>query len=153
MLHSLKLHPDSRCAAVSHVDVAVARTRGQLTLTYLVTGKIPQRFLSPLRERFARGERSPVLTLGVAAWMRYVSGTDETGAAIPVSDPMAAQLRAIATRAEGRPRCGAAGPALVGAVPSWAPYYQLVSFHRRRIRLGPRCVGFRRPRLECDIAA
>ncbi len=66
------------------------------------TGKIAQRFLSPLRERFARGERSPVLTLGVAAWMRYVSGTDETGAAIPVSDPMAAQLRAIATRAEGR---------------------------------------------------
>lgn len=40
MLQSLKLHPDSRCAAVSHIDVSVARAHGQLTLSYLVTGKI-----------------------------------------------------------------------------------------------------------------
>lgn len=40
MRHSLKLHPSSRCAAVAHIDVAVARNHGQLTLTYLVTGKI-----------------------------------------------------------------------------------------------------------------
>lgn len=40
MHHTLKLHPDSRCAAVTHIDVAVARDHGQLTLTYLVTGKI-----------------------------------------------------------------------------------------------------------------
>ena len=51
MLHSLKLHPDSRCAAVSHIDVAVVRVRGQLTLTYLVTGKIAGIRLPPLGPR------------------------------------------------------------------------------------------------------
>jgi hypothetical protein len=40
MHHALKLHPDSHCAAVAHIDVAVARDRGQLTLTYRITGKI-----------------------------------------------------------------------------------------------------------------
>jgi hypothetical protein len=40
MHHALKLHPDSRCAAVAHIDVAVTRDHGQLTLTYLVTGRI-----------------------------------------------------------------------------------------------------------------
>ncbi len=48
MHHPLKLHPDSRCAAVTHIDVAVARARGNLTLTYLVTGKIADIRLPPL---------------------------------------------------------------------------------------------------------
>ena len=47
MHQSLKLHPDSRCAAVTHIDVAVARAHGQLTLTYLVTGKISDLHLPP----------------------------------------------------------------------------------------------------------
>lgn len=47
MHHSLKLHPSSRCAAVAHIDVAVARNHGQLTLTYLVTGKIGDIRLPP----------------------------------------------------------------------------------------------------------
>jgi len=51
MNHSLKLHPDSRCAAVTHIDVAVARARGHLTLTYLVTGKIADIRLPPLTTR------------------------------------------------------------------------------------------------------
>lgn len=42
MHHSLKLHPSSRCVAVAHIDVAVLRNHGQLTLTYLVTGKIAE---------------------------------------------------------------------------------------------------------------
>ena len=66
------------------------------------SAKIPQRFLSPLRERSTRGEPSPVLTLGVAAWMRYASAIDEAGAPITVSDPLSAQLVAIAARADGR---------------------------------------------------
>lgn len=64
--------------------------------------KIPQRFLAPLRERTARGESSPMLILGVAAWIRYVSGIDETGTAITLSDPLSDQLVAIAARAKGR---------------------------------------------------
>jgi hypothetical protein len=41
MRQALKLHPDSRCTAVSRIDVDVARLRpGHLVLNYVVTGKI-----------------------------------------------------------------------------------------------------------------
>jgi fructuronate reductase len=39
------------------------------------------------------------LALGVAAWMRYVTGVDESDRPIDVRDPLAAQLREIATGA------------------------------------------------------
>ena len=39
------------------------------------------------------------LRLGVAAWMRYVTGIDEKGKPIDVRDPLAARLRAIADEA------------------------------------------------------
>jgi len=55
--------------------------------------KLPQRLLGTLRENFAAGRMSPCLCLAVAAWMRYVSGTDETGKTIDVRDPLAGQLR------------------------------------------------------------
>lgn len=51
MHHALKLHPDSRSPAVAHIDVAVARANGQLTLTYLLTGKIADIRLPPLGSR------------------------------------------------------------------------------------------------------
>ena len=47
MHHTLKLHPDSHRAAVAQIDVAVTRARGQLTLTYLITGKIADIRLPP----------------------------------------------------------------------------------------------------------
>jgi len=41
MRQALKLHPDSRCIAVSHIDVDVARPRaGNLVLSYCVTGEM-----------------------------------------------------------------------------------------------------------------
>jgi hypothetical protein len=41
MQRALKLHPDSRCAAVSRIDVEIARPHpGRLVLRYLVTGKM-----------------------------------------------------------------------------------------------------------------
>jgi len=40
MRHALKLHPDSRCAAVTGIDVDVERSRGNLMLRYVVTGAI-----------------------------------------------------------------------------------------------------------------
>ncbi len=55
--------------------------------------KLPQRLLGTLRENMDAGRASPGLCLAVAAWMRYVSGTDEVGQAIDVRDPLAAQLR------------------------------------------------------------
>jgi hypothetical protein len=48
MRQALTLHPDSRCAAVSRIDVDVARPRpGVLTLAYVVTGAIGDLRLPP----------------------------------------------------------------------------------------------------------
>lgn len=58
--------------------------------------KLPQRLLGTLRENIAAGRPSPCLYLAVAAWMRYASGTDESGQPIDVRDPLAEQLRGAA---------------------------------------------------------
>ncbi|MBD2747961.1 mannitol dehydrogenase family protein [Microvirga sp. BT688] len=58
--------------------------------------KLPQRLLGTIRDRLSSGAPIGRLSLGVAAWMRYVTGTDEKGAAIDVRDPMAARLREVA---------------------------------------------------------
>ncbi|MFL5335234.1 MAG: mannitol dehydrogenase family protein [Geminicoccaceae bacterium] len=55
--------------------------------------KLPQRLLATIRERMAAGLPIPALALAVAAWARYVGGTDERGAPIDVCDPLAAALR------------------------------------------------------------
>ncbi|WP_411742006.1 mannitol dehydrogenase family protein [Rhodobacter sp. TJ_12] len=62
--------------------------------------KLPQRILGTLAETFAAGRTAPGLVLAVAAWMRYVGGTDETGAPIEVKDPLAARLRALSDGAD-----------------------------------------------------
>jgi len=58
--------------------------------------KLPQRLLSTIRLQLKRGGPIAGLSLAVAAWMRYVLGVDETGAAIDVCDPMADEFRRIA---------------------------------------------------------
>jgi fructuronate reductase len=65
--------------------------------------KLPQRLLSTIRDRLAAGLPINRLTLGVAAWIRYVMGRDEQGREIEVKDPLAAQLRAIADSAGNDP--------------------------------------------------
>lgn len=57
--------------------------------------KLPQRLLGTLRDNLDAGRASPALCLAVAAWMRYVGGTDEAGQPIDVRDPLAARLRAL----------------------------------------------------------
>jgi len=61
--------------------------------------KLPQRLLGSIRDRLTA--RTPIdrLVMGVAGWMRYVSGIDERGQPIDVRDPLAARLRAIADKA------------------------------------------------------
>ena len=61
--------------------------------------KLPQRLLGTIRDCLKRGLPFDHLALGVAAWMRYVTGIDEKGRAIDVRDPLAARLRAIADAA------------------------------------------------------
>ncbi|MEG0799748.1 MAG: fructuronate reductase [Citrobacter sp.] len=57
--------------------------------------KLPQRLLDPIRLHLAKGEDYRHLALGVAGWIRYVSGVDEKGDPIDVVDPLAAQYQAI----------------------------------------------------------
>jgi fructuronate reductase len=74
--------------------------------------KLPQRLLGTIRDRLAAGAAITRLTLGVAAWMRYVTGIDEKGQAIDVRDPLAERLRVLADGA-GRD-AGAMADALLG---------------------------------------
>jgi fructuronate reductase len=75
------------------------------------TQKLPQRLLGTIRDRLTAGAPFPRLALGVAAWMRYVTGIDEAGRPIDVSDPKAAGLAAL-TKAAG-PSADRLAPALL----------------------------------------
>ncbi len=59
--------------------------------------KLPQRLLGTIADNISAGRSVEALSLGVAAWMRYVSGVDEAGQVIDVRDPMAAHLFDIST--------------------------------------------------------
>ena len=63
------------------------------------TQKLPQRLLGTIRDRIAAGQPFTRLALGVAAWMRYVTGIDEQGKPIDVKDPLSARLRQLADTA------------------------------------------------------
>jgi fructuronate reductase len=65
--------------------------------------KLPQRLLGTIRDRLARGQTIDRTALGVAAWMRYVTGVDERGRPIDVSDPLAGRLKEISASAESDP--------------------------------------------------
>ncbi|MGF0539100.1 mannitol dehydrogenase family protein [Agrobacterium sp. ES01] len=67
--------------------------------------KLPQRILGTIAENLDAGRTPKGLCLAVAAWMRYVGGTDEKGNAIDVRDPLSADLKALsdgASSAEGK---------------------------------------------------
>ena len=61
--------------------------------------KLPQRLLGTIRDRLASGQSIDGLALGVAAWMRYVTGIDEKQQPITVRDPLQEKLRARADAA------------------------------------------------------
>ena len=73
--------------------------------------KLPQRLVATARDRLAAGAPIPLLALGVAGWMRYVTGRDERGNAIDVRDPLAARLKALAD--EAGPDASRLAPALL----------------------------------------
>jgi fructuronate reductase len=58
--------------------------------------KLPQRLLGTIRDLRAKKLPARRATLGVAAWMQYVTGIDEQGREIDVRDPLAEKLKAIA---------------------------------------------------------
>ncbi|MCW5719836.1 MAG: mannitol dehydrogenase family protein [Devosia sp.] len=65
--------------------------------------KLPQRLLGTIRDRLARGQDITRLALGVAGWMRYVTGVAEDGGEIDVRDPHALKMHAIAADAGDDP--------------------------------------------------
>jgi fructuronate reductase len=65
--------------------------------------KLPQRLLGTIRDRLKAGQGIERLALGVAAWMRYVTGVAEDGSDIDVRDPHALKMHAIAADAGDDP--------------------------------------------------
>jgi len=61
--------------------------------------KLPQRLLGTIRDLLKAGIRPNYSALGVAAWMRYVTGEDENGKPIDVLDPLAERMKSIASGA------------------------------------------------------
>lgn len=73
--------------------------------------KLPQRLLGTIRDRLQAGAPIDGLALGVAAWMRYVTGIDERGQPIDVRDPLRDMLRQKADAAG--PEAAKLAPALL----------------------------------------
>ncbi|HGK7625671.1 TPA: fructuronate reductase, partial [Klebsiella pneumoniae] len=69
--------------------------------------KLPQRMLDGIRVHLARDSRWPLLALGVAGWMRYVSGTDDAGQTIDVRDPLVDKIRLRVAQSDEQQRVDA----------------------------------------------
>jgi fructuronate reductase len=74
--------------------------------------KLPQRLLGSIRDRLAANAPVDRLVMGVAGWMRYVTGIDEQGKPIDVRDPLATRLKTMAD--EAGLRAERLAPALLG---------------------------------------
>jgi mannitol 2-dehydrogenase len=57
------------------------------------SARIPKFVLPSLLERISRGGPMRALTFTVAAWFRYLVGTDERGKPLPINDPMSEELQ------------------------------------------------------------
>ncbi|MBC8944184.1 D-mannonate oxidoreductase [Xenorhabdus indica] len=57
--------------------------------------KLPQRMIDSIEWHLLRGSDYRCLALGVAGWMRYISGVDEQGQPIDVRDPLKETFAAI----------------------------------------------------------
>ncbi|MCU6670276.1 fructuronate reductase [Enterobacteriaceae bacterium H4N4] len=66
--------------------------------------KLPQRMLESVRIHRQHNTAWPLLALGVAGWMRYVSGVDDAGNAIDVRDPLSDKIRALVANSSEQER-------------------------------------------------
>ncbi|MGP3592447.1 mannitol dehydrogenase family protein [Vagococcus sp. WN89Y] len=69
--------------------------------------KLPQRMLEGVRRHLEQESRWPLLALGIAGWMRYVSGVDDAGQPIDVRDPLVDKIRAIVDTSDEAERVSA----------------------------------------------
>ncbi|WP_415714680.1 mannitol dehydrogenase family protein [Roseibium sp.] len=63
--------------------------------------KLPQRLLAPVRQHLAEQHGWRLSSLAIAGWMLYCRGRSETGASLPVNDPLAARISEISMRTDG----------------------------------------------------
>ena len=63
------------------------------------SAKLPKFVFPSIREELKRNGPILNMTLCVASWLRFVGGKDDQGAAIPLDDPMADRLKAVAAKA------------------------------------------------------
>lgn len=63
--------------------------------------KIPQRWLGTLTDAASKGTDIKLFAFALAAWMKYISGVDEQGKAIEVSDPLAKTFADAAAQHSG----------------------------------------------------
>ena len=68
------------------------------------SAKVPKFLLPSVQEALAAGRPSKLLSLAVAGWLRYLSGTDEQGTPFMIDDPQAATLQALAREGGNDPR-------------------------------------------------
>ncbi|AUM04476.1 MULTISPECIES: mannitol dehydrogenase family protein [Enterobacter] len=69
--------------------------------------KLPQRMLDGIRVHLERKTPWSLLALGVAGWIRYVSGTDDRGNAIDVRDPLSDKIRTMVNASSDTDRVNA----------------------------------------------
>lgn len=69
--------------------------------------KLPQRWLESVRWHLENNSSWPCLALGIAGWMRYVSGVDEQGHAIDVRDPLLEKIQRLVSRSQENERVDA----------------------------------------------
>ncbi|MBI2771715.1 MAG: mannitol dehydrogenase family protein [Burkholderiales bacterium] len=89
--------------------------------------KLPQRILVSITDRLEQGTPFPLLAMAVAAWLRYLEGADEKGAAYRINDPLAAALaQQVAAAGESALAAGspeAAEQARVASFVSYTPVF------------------------------
>ncbi|NIY46093.1 mannitol dehydrogenase family protein [Cedecea colo] len=66
--------------------------------------KLPQRMLESVRWHLQQEDEWPCLALGIAAWMRYVSGIDDAGNAIDIRDPLAQKIKGLVEKSSEEER-------------------------------------------------
>ncbi len=63
--------------------------------------------LEGIRVHLARQSEWPLLALGIAGWMRYVSGVDDSGATIDIRDPLSEKIAALVAQSTESERVSA----------------------------------------------
>ncbi len=100
--------------------------------------KIPQRWVAPLAHRLAAGAPIGRLAFGVAAWLHYLRGVDEAGAAYAIDDPLADPLRAAlpGRDAAADARAGVGLAAVFGPLAGHPQLTAEVAVQLQRLRAG-----------------